>query len=87
MTIKGDKNMSEIKDLNAAVDEFTEAIKARLLSKYKQGWRGWDGPPECFSADTRLLKNAAVGIVKKDGKSLIDVAALAMMIWRSLKKR
>jgi hypothetical protein len=78
--------MSEIKEIDTAVNEFAAAIKKRLISKYKQGWRGWDGPPECFSADTRLLKNAAVGIVKKDAKSLIDVAALAMMIWRSLKR-
>jgi DNA-binding XRE family transcriptional regulator len=82
----GEDDLSEVKRLDIAVDEFTAAIKDRLISKYKRGWRGWDGAIMNFNADKRLLKNATVGIVKKDSTSFIDVAAYAMMFWRAINK-
>lgn len=73
--------MSEVSELEKAVDEFAEAMKARLRSKAKQGWRGWEGMGrECLS--DRLLRNAASGATKGDKKSLVDVANLAMMMHR-----
>jgi hypothetical protein len=74
--------MSQVSELEQAVDEFAAAMKARLRSKAKQGWRGWDhmGREDLGS---RLLTNAASGAVKGDAKSLVDVANLAMMIHRS----
>jgi hypothetical protein len=74
--------MSEASDLNRAVDDFAAAMKARLRSKAKQGWRGWrtvDGE----SVGSRLLMNAAKGALTGDSKSLVDVANLAMMLHRN----
>lgn len=66
-------------ELDQAVDDFAAAMKARLRSKAKQGWSGWQhmGRQELGG---RLLMNAANGATKNDKKSLIDVANLAMMI-------
>lgn len=71
--------MSEIAELERAVDDFAAAMKARLRSKAKQGWGGWQhmGRDELGG---RLLMNAAKGATKTDQKSLVDVANLAMMI-------
>lgn len=74
--------MSEISELEQAVDEFAVAMKARLRSKAKQGWFGWDRMGRGQLGD-RLLMNAAKGAVNGDSKSLIDVANLSMMIHRS----
>lgn len=72
--------MSEQKNLDAAVDEFAEAMKARLSSKRKQGWGGWDDAniPALFDRMSKNMFSAAKG----DKKSLVDVANLAMMIHR-----
>ncbi len=74
--------MSEIKELEQAVDEFAAAMKARLRSKAKQGLRGWQGMGREYLGD-RLLMNAAKGAVKGEKKSLVDAANLAMMIHRA----
>ncbi len=76
--------MNEASKLEQAVDEFSLAMKARLRSKARQGWHGWDnmGREELSS---RLLVNAASSAVNGDKKSLVDVANLAMMIYRSSK--
>ena len=74
--------MSEVSKLEKAVDEFAEAMKARLRSKAKQGWRGWNNMGrECLAE--RLMMNAAKGATQDDKKSLVDVANLAMMIHRN----
>ena len=73
--------MSEKSELDDAVDEFAAAMKARLCSKAKQGWRGWEDM-DCVSLGHRLLKNAASAVIDGDKKSLVDVANLAMMIYR-----
>ena len=73
--------MSEKERIDKAVDDFAEAMKARLNSKHKQGWHGWRG----LSRETigpRLLFNAAKGIVKLDSNSIIDTANFAMFLWR-----
>jgi len=73
--------MSERKKLEAAVDAFAVAMKARLLSKLKQGWSGWDDPHQRAGIADRLLKNASQARERGDEKSLVDVANLAMMLW------
>ena len=72
--------MSERKELEAAVAAYAEAMKARLLSKKHQGWFGWEDL-NLVEAQRRILDN----IFKADGKSLVDVGNLAMMIWRQKK--
>lgn len=73
------EKVSEISELEKAVDKFAVAMKARLRSKSKQGWRGWEHMGREHLGG-RLLINAAKGATKHDQKSLIDVANLAMMI-------
>lgn len=78
--------MSDISELEQAVDGFTAAMKARLRSKAKQGCSGWN----CMGREQlggRLLMNAAKGVTKDDQKSLIDVANLAMMIHHGAVQR
>jgi hypothetical protein len=74
--------MSEKQELETAVDEFAVAMKARLESKRKQSWHGWDRMGRADLAE-RLLMNAAKGATTGDKKSLVDVANLAMMIYRN----
>lgn len=74
--------MSKIKELEAAVDAFAEEMKTRLRSKAKQGWTGWQSMGR-EDLGGRLLVNAAKGAINGDEKSLVDVANLAMMIYRS----
>jgi len=76
--------VSEIKELENAVDEFSALMKARLRSKAKQGWAGWQGMGD-GDLGARLLMNASKGVVNSDKKSLVDVANLAMMIMRNCK--
>jgi hypothetical protein len=73
--------MSEIFELEQAVDEFAAAMKSRLRSKAKQGWEGWQEMGRGCLGE-RLLMNAAKGATNGDKKSLVDVANLAMMIRR-----
>ena len=73
--------MSEISELEQAVDEFAAAMKSRLRSKAKQGWGGWQWMGRDCLGD-RLLRNAAKGATSGDKKSLFDVSNLAMMIHR-----
>lgn len=73
--------MSDIAELEQAVDEFAAEMKSRLRSKAKQGWVGWQGMGRDCLGD-RLLRNAAKCAISGDKKSLVDVATLAMMIRR-----
>ena len=80
-TTYGVITMSEKQSLEDAVDEFAAAMKKRLLSKQKQGWYGWD-QPNIYNTSNRLLRNASQVVVRNDPKSMVDVANLAMMLWR-----
>ena len=71
--------MSEISELEKAVDDFATEMKARLRVKAKQGWRGWRYIG-CAGLCFRMVKNAEKAAKKDDRKSLIDVANLAMII-------
>ena len=74
--------MSERQKLERAVDAFAAAMKARLMTKLKQGWGGWDEGRWQESIAERMLLNAARAKEHRDEKSLIDTANLAMMLWR-----
>ena len=74
--------MSERADIEAAVDDFAVAMKARLRSKSKQAWHGWDDPAYQNGIALRMLSNAAHAKEHRDAKSLVDVANLAMFIWK-----
>jgi hypothetical protein len=74
---------NEKSELLAAVDEFADEMKKRLISKYKQGWRGWQSMGRLELKD-RLLRNAANSAVKGDKLSLIDTANIAMMIHKHI---
>ena len=74
--------MSEQTNIEMAIDDFAGAMKRRMLSKAKQGWRGWNvqGYPH------RLLWNAADAAVNNNSESMIDCANFCMMAWRLNKK-
>lgn len=77
--LEKESEMSEKADIEAAVDNFAAAMKKRMLSKAKQGWRGWD---TCYpNIPSRLQRNAASAALHGDQKSCVDVANFAMMIW------
>lgn len=78
--------MSASSELDAAVDAFAAAMKKRLHSKQKQGFRGWQHMGR-DALGGRLLSNAASGAINGDTKSLVDVANLAMMIYLSEDKQ
>ena len=71
--------MSDKAKIDAAVDAFSAEMKKRMHSKRRQGFRGWD-VLDC-DIEGRLLKNAAKASIDHDGKSCVDAANLAMMIW------
>lgn|GEM_PF-1486003 len=70
----------EIARLNAAVDQFAAAMKARLAEKARAGWTGWDDPANVSEIYTALLAHAA-GVPMAAGQE-VDVANFAMMLWR-----
>lgn len=74
--------MTEDQRLCAAVDDFAEAMKKRLIKKMDDGYRGWDDP----ICQDGILQDAIGDVEKiKQGdhvaKHCIDVANRLMMIW------
>ena len=53
------------------------AMKARMNTKRRAGWSGW----EQGEYPARLLRNAAKAAVNNDVKSAIDCANFCMMTW------
>lgn len=77
--------MSEVSDLEKAVDEFAKAMKSRLRLKARQGWKGWrDMGHEQLGE--RMLMNAVHGAMTGDQQDLVDMANLGMMIHRASAK-
>ena len=70
----------EIDLLNAAVDQFAAAMKARLAQKAHEGWSGWNDPANANAIYTAMLAHGA-GVPMAAGQE-IDVANFAMMLWR-----
>lgn len=76
----------ETEDLCKAVDEFADAMKARLIRKHKQGFGGWNALGEGVTEHliARIDKKAAriyLNPVKFAQKHLVDLANYAMMLW------
>lgn len=69
----------ELADLNAAVDAFADAMKAKLAAKAKEGWTGW----RCQAFDgmivSWIIKKS--NLVEYDRKQAVDIANLSMMLW------
>lgn len=76
---------AEIERLDAAVDEFAAAMKARFAEKAREGCRGWDDPAEAQTVYTDLLAHAA-GIPLAAGQE-VDIANFALMLRGFRKKR
>jgi len=72
--------MNEREELSMVVDKFAEAMKKRLLSKLKRGYREWQVPDD-YDIPNKLLRSVAEAVVKGNEKSFIDTANLAMFIW------
>ena len=77
--------MNEIEKINRAIDEFAGAIKARMVEKYHEGYRGWDS--KCSPSTERLaieLNRDSCELIKLNDpiKAAVDIGARAMMLWR-----
>ena len=70
----------EITRLNAAVDQFSAEMKARLEQKAREGWHGWDDPAAAEKIYCALLAQGA-GVPMAKGQEA-DIANFAMMLWR-----
>jgi hypothetical protein len=62
-------------EIGRAVYRFANSMEAKMLSKYDQGYRGWDDPSQVGLISERLLLNLEQG-------DFVDVANLAMMLHR-----
>lgn len=92
--MKVNYKMNEKDRLCAAVDEFADAMKKRLIQKQKQGYDGWaSGSIAAYGIPARLFYKASevwavVNFSEKkiSKKSLVDIANFAMFLWRKLKE-
>jgi hypothetical protein len=87
--------ITEKEKLYSAVDEFSVAMKRRLVQKQKQGYRGWDNKDiNSYSIPTRLFYKSseiyAITTVLTEKnlrkKMLVDIANFAMMLWKKCEK-
>lgn len=69
----------EIKRLNVAVDAFAVEMKAKLVKKAEDGWRGWDSSTFRLRLVHSLIDHA--NRVEFDPTQAIDIGAIAMMLW------
>ena len=67
--------MSEIRKIVSAVNDFSGEMVNKMLSKYAEGYRGWDSPYDADLILEKLKKNLRLG-------KYINVANLAMMLHR-----
>lgn len=76
---------SEKDALCGAVDEFAKSMKKRLLSKMKEGFKGWDdGDLDLKRLSVPLLTKAEnINRIPYDigQKEIVDVANFAMMLY------
>lgn len=70
----------EIRRLDVAVDEFAAVMKAKLAEKAREGWTGWDDLGARDKMYTAMLAQGAA--IKYARGQEIDIANLAMMLWR-----
>jgi len=74
--------LKDLEELEHSVDIFSQKMKMRLQEKQDEGYGGWKELTKEQLAP-RLLVNAADGAITGNKESLIDVANLAMMIYKS----
>lgn len=67
---------AELDALDAMVDAFAVAMKAKLRKKWREGQRGWDDR-EC----ERGIRNALAWHVERGQGQEVDIANLAAMLW------
>lgn len=71
---------NEIVRLNEAVDAFAVAMKNKLEKKAREGWSGWDSDESADKIYCAMLAHAAGVPLARDQE--VDIANLAMMLWR-----
>ena len=80
----------EKSELMAAVDQYADAMRYRLLKKYEEGKRGWDSGYPSRDLENELLLDAAdmrsteSQIRKRD--ELTDIGCRAMMLFVRSKR-
>lgn len=74
----------EIVRLNEAVDAFAVAMKNKLAQKAREGWSGWDSAESVEKIYTTMLAHAAGVPLAREQE--VDIANLAMMLWRMNEK-
>ena len=71
---------AEQEALTAAVDEFSETMKRKLIQKMDEGQSGWRDP-ECLDGIKISVREHDDRVLYRgDDKQAVDVANLAMMI-------
>lgn len=72
---------TEVERLEAAVDAFAEAMKAKLRQKHKEGYTGWDDPNSrpFIQATLRYRATTPVG-------EAVNIANCAMFLWNLRNK-
>jgi hypothetical protein len=73
------KMAAEQTALGNLLDAFTKEVGQKLLKKIGEGYTGWDNPQLELIMREKLLAN----LEKQD---MVDVAALAMMLWNLHQK-
>lgn len=68
--------MSDAERIDAALDAFTAAMRAKLHAKRMEGYFGWDDPTNSSVIYDMMLDHANRGTGQE-----VDVANLAMMLW------
>jgi hypothetical protein len=67
---------AEAAALDALVDAFAAAMKAKLQRQRWRGWRGWDDP-----ANRNVIRARLAEHLMKPGDQWVDVANFAAMLW------
>jgi len=71
--------------LIAAVNDFAEAMKERLLQKLDQGYVGWDGDYPLQELCNEICADAsAIADFKADYKAAVDIGNRAMMLFKRM---
>lgn len=63
----------------AAVDGFGSEMKATLIKKLDQGWRGWDDPQNASEIQNIMLTHGMQSPLGRGAE--VNVANFAMFLW------
>jgi len=73
------KKEAEQQALGMLLDAFAKEIGGKVFQKLENGYSGWDNPEMLDNLKKKLLENYQRG-------DMVDVAALAMMLWNLQQK-